>query len=303
MYKKYKLVVVFMAFFVVESRACDVCGCANGGTFFGVLPQSHRSFVGVRYRLRSFDSHLTSVLFKSSETYQTTELWGRFYPFKRTQLLAFLPYNFNAQTVQSSGKTTKIQGFGDASVIMQYQVFTTLFDSTARRFDHSLLVGGGLKLPTGKFNYNANETVANANFQLGTGSLDYLVNMTYTLRKKSGGLNLETNYRIATANNQNYRFANRLSAAATLFRSIQATKALSLLPNAGFSAEYAKEDIKNGERNSYTGGFQGNLNLGTEVYATRFMAGFSVQVPVYQQLAKSDLKSKGTLSVHLTRYF
>lgn len=77
-----------------QLQACDLCGCANGGSFFGILPQSHRQFVGLRYRYSSYESHLNSVNLRTKEVFQSTELWGRFYPLKRMQVIAFLPFNF-----------------------------------------------------------------------------------------------------------------------------------------------------------------------------------------------------------------
>ncbi|MBP8240682.1 MAG: hypothetical protein KAX50_12000 [Saprospiraceae bacterium] len=36
--------------------ACDVCGCAVGGNYLGILPQFRRHFAGVRFQYRTFDS-------------------------------------------------------------------------------------------------------------------------------------------------------------------------------------------------------------------------------------------------------
>lgn len=49
------LTVALLAFGSVAS-ACDVCGCSIGGNYFGILPQFHRHFVGIRYSEQSFRS-------------------------------------------------------------------------------------------------------------------------------------------------------------------------------------------------------------------------------------------------------
>lgn len=99
--KIHKLKFFFICLIVssLSTSACDLCGCANGSSFVGLLPRSGSQFVGMRYRLRSFDSHLNSQMLKTKEEYNTLEVWGRFYPIKKLQVLAFLPYNDNQQTM------------------------------------------------------------------------------------------------------------------------------------------------------------------------------------------------------------
>jgi hypothetical protein len=64
---------------------------------------------------------------------------------------------------------------------------------------HTWQVGGGVKLPTGKYNTNNNGSV-NPSFQLGTGSWDYLLATEYIVRRKQFGLNTMLNYVIKTEN-------------------------------------------------------------------------------------------------------
>jgi hypothetical protein len=75
-------------------------------------------------------------------------------------------------------------------------------------------VGGGVKLPTGKYNTNNNGSV-NPSFQLGTGSWDYLLATEYIVRRKQFGLNTMLNYVIKTENRKWYRFGNQFNYAGT----------------------------------------------------------------------------------------
>jgi hypothetical protein len=278
--------------------ACDICGCANGGAFFGIMPQSHQQLLGMRYRLRTFDSHLNSERFKSVERFQTAELWGRFYPVKRVQLLVFIPFSVNEQTVLLNNETKRIQGLGDISITVQYNALNTFFDSTV----HTLNLGIGTKLATGKYQYdeNVDDEVENPNFQLGTGSTDLLLSAIYTTWFKKIGLNTEVNYRVTSENSQGYRFANRFLAATTFFRTVS-MKSTSLLPNAGISFEHAKQDVRNGIRNEFTSGSLVNIVTETELFTKNFTAGVSVQLPVYRNVAGGDLAARPSLSLHLTK--
>ncbi len=86
------LTVALLAFGSVAS-ACDVCGCSIGGNYFGILPQFHRHFVGIRHSEQSFRSaHSLNAArsgnFDSDEDFRTVDVLGRFYPIRRLQMLA-----------------------------------------------------------------------------------------------------------------------------------------------------------------------------------------------------------------------
>lgn len=288
--------------FQQNASACDICGCANGGSFFGMMPQSHFQYMGVRYRNKTFDSHINSDFYRSTENFQTAELWGRFYPFKNTQLMAFLPYSYNEQTRLLSNETTKISGLNDATVMMHYNIFSNHLDTLPHQFYHNLLIGGGLKLPLGKFDYDENSTseVANPNFQLGSGTLDFILSSLYTVRKNNWGLSAELGYKINQTNKNGYRFANRLTNSLILFRTTHAGS-FTFMPNVGLFSEMAKQDIRNGERNSFTGGIMSNASAGVEAYYKKTAVGFSYQIPVYQTVADRELLLKKQFSVHITK--
>lgn len=293
---------IFLVLLQPEVWACDVCGCANGGSFFGMMPQSHFQYVGVRYRNKTFDSHVSSAFYRSTENFQTAELWGRFYPFKRTQLMAFVPFSYNSQTTLLSQETTKISGLNDATVIMHYNVFSNHLDSIPHKFYHNLMIGGGLKLPFGKYQFDENSTeeVANPNFQLGSGTLDFILSSLYTVRKNNWGLSAELGYKINQTNKNGYRFANRLTNSLILFRTIHQGN-FTILPHAGLFSEVAKQDLRNGERNSFTGGIITSGSLGIETYYKKTTLGLSYQLPVYQTVADRELLFKKQFSVHITK--
>ena len=296
---------VVVCLLAYSAWGCDLCGCANGGSYFGIMPQVGRQFVGVRYRVSSFDSHLKSPMLRTQEHFQNVELWGRFYPLKRVQVLAFVPYFFNRQTEVLSNRRFDLQGIGDMTVLANYNLFNTFWDSTyTSHINHSLLVGGGAKLPTGRFQYDlADPTdVANPNFQLGTGSVDFLMSVLYSMRVHNWGWNTDLTYKYNTTNADLYRFGNRLTMSSLLFYTKQIGKA-TLMPNAGAYIEVAAKDINRGKTNDRTGGYVSMANAGLEIYLKKVSVGATYQLPLFQSLSNNEIKAHARGTVHLTLMF
>jgi hypothetical protein len=302
MNRKFLLTISLSILYKINLLACDLCGCGNGSSFFGILPQSHRSFVGMRYSYKSFNSHLNSRTLQSKETFQKSELWGRFYPFKNMQIMGFLPYNFNEQKLLAQNKTTKINGIGDATILANYSLLNTLMsDSLIRKFDQNLSLGIGTKLPTGHFKYDlyADDEVANPNFQLGTGSVDLLLNVIHTIKRKNFGLNTDVNYKINSKNSKGYKFGNKTSANMLLFYSKYNEK-YTVMPNIGLSFEHSDTDKKDKSTIKFNGGNVILGNIGVENYFKKVSLGINYQAVVRQNLANGELKSNNRLNLHFT---
>lgn len=303
--KKTYLFSLYFLLLTLPGLACDLCGCSNSGSFFGILPQGHRGFVGVRYRHASYNSHPASLNLSSRELFRTAELWGRFYPIRRVQVLAFVPYQFSRQTLLKSGLVTPLQGLGDVSMMAQYNLLNTFMDdSVVHTVNHNLMVGGGIKLPTGRYKYDENSLseVANPNFQLGTGSTDWMLNAIYTARYKKWGANADVSYRLTSTNPDGYRFGNRLNTSLSAFYLTESGK-YSLMPNAGIFVEQGGHDRRDGVMNRQTGGYATYLNLGTEVYLGKLSLGISYRHPIAQNLSEGELVANDQLNTHVTVLF
>lgn len=300
--KKY-LVLFLIVFTKIDVTACDICGCGSGSYYFGLMPQFHKNFVGMRYRYSAFDSHLGlgyGGLFATQEVFRTTEIWGRFYPHRKVQMLAFLPYQFNSQ--KEKGGTKNLNGLGDAVITANYNVFNTLYDTTV--FKHSFWIGGGMKLATGKHEYDESNMaqVANPNFQLGTGSNDFMLTANYTLRYRKFGVNTDLTYKINTQNAENYRFGNRLSGNLQGFY-VKRIGSVGFMPNAGLYFENSATDLKNNYLVENTGGNLLAATLGMEVFFKSISMGINFQQPIAQNLANGQIKSQNRVLLHLTFLF
>lgn len=276
------------------ASACDVCGCSIGGNYFGILPQFHRHFVGLRYSEQSFRSaHSQRAAdlgqFNSEEHFRTVDVLGRFYPIRRLQVLVLLPYHDFQR--RESGVLTQSKGLGDASVMGNFLLFDT-GDSLQRRWQHSLTLGGGLKLPTGQYSQRDKEgQILHENLQPGSGTVDFMLSAAYTLRRGAWGFTADVLGRINTTNRNQYHFGNRISSSAKFFY-WKKFRRLSLLPNAGVFSDLA--DLSR-DGKSYVEGTGGNIalaTLGMDVYTGHFSFGATLQQPFVQEMGGGRIQAK-----------
>ena len=278
-----------------KSHACDGCGGGSGNYYFGVSPLFTKNFAGIRYRHSSFSSNLGT-----RGTFQSTELWGRFYPVKNLQIMAFVPYNFNSQT-RIDLPNKNISGLGDITVMANYQIFNK--KDTSSIWKHNLLLGGGVKLPTGDYQHkDENGKLTNVNFQMGTGSLDFILNVVYNIRYKKIGLTTNISYQINSKNPKMHQFGDKISALASLFY-VHKIGQVAFMPSVGVFMESAKGDKQTGIDVTETGGKATFSNLGLETYYKQYSVGFQYQIPMSQNLQENTIKINNRLVAHFMVMF
>lgn len=275
--------------------SCDVCGGGHG-SYYGILPQFNRHFAGIRYKYRAThtrhpEAHMGDPI-SSSEIYHSAELWGRYSFSKRFQLFAFIPFLFNRQLAGEN--ENRSSGLGDVTLSLQFNIFNT-GDSLNHKWRHALQVGAGVKSPTGANNLVQNGKTLAQTMQLGTGSFDIPLNLSYTVRRKTLGINVDMNYKINLVNDKGYRIGNYLSSSFKLFYWGEIGQ-VSLLPQAGFNLEAGAEDFKNGLKQDYTGGELHSLFIGMDTYWKRVSFGLNCQVPVYQTFGGGMIDSSPKFS-------
>ena len=281
-----------------KALACDACGCGVGSYQFGILPQQSKNFVGIRYQTKSDESTPYHEL-QTKEQFQSMEVWARFYPVKKVQVLALVPFNYNRQ--ESGNKITEVKGLGDALVLINYNLLNNT-DSLYQSVKQNLFIGGGLKLPTGYAQNKVEGTELNPNIQVGSGSLDLIANLMYTIRYNKIGLNSNVTYKYNSANRNQFQFGNKFGAGAALF-SVVNVKEFALMPNAGFSTELTAKDTHYKKELKESGGQINFITLGTEIYFKNFSAGVTTQKPVYQNVSEGFVKTNNRFLTHLTFMF
>jgi hypothetical protein len=282
-----------------NTYACDICGCSAGNYFIGPFPQFHKHFFGFRYTYRKYNSMVAGDASQfSHDFYQTMEIWSGWNLGKKWQLMAFVPYNINRQ--HSDEGTVKNNGLGDITLLMNYK----LLDKRSKDnngISQQLWLGGGLKLPTGKFAASPDEIIPQANNQAGTGSVDYLFNGMYALHMGDWGINTTANYKINNAAH-GFRFGNRFSSSAFVFRSFSGLKT-TFIPNAGLLFEDLQSNKLNNAKVQSTGGHALLIAGGLDVNFKKISVGFNVQAPVSQNFSGGQTTAKGRGMLHINLIF
>jgi hypothetical protein len=292
--------VVFGLVMSMCAGACEICGCGVGNYYIGILPQFNHRFFGFRYHINRFHTRLHDDQTQfSNDLYQTAEFWGGINIGSRWQIIGILPYNFNHQV--SDEGTNNIRGIGDIAAMVNYKLFST----RSKIFSQQLWIGGGVKLPTGKFSIdNADPDVAAvANNQLGSGSTDFILNAMYDLRSGSNGLATSASYKINGTNKEKYRFGNKASLNAIGYHTIGASEKVSISPNLGLLYEHTEASELQSSKIDLTGGSVLDAMLGTEVSMGKFAVGFNVQLPLAQKFANNQTKQIVKGMVHVSMAF
>lgn len=270
---------------IYNANACNVCGCSASNQYLGILPNSKSSFAGVQYQYREYSGVHETIEGVEPETsmdyYHTMQLWGRYNPVRNVQLFAFVPYVYNERI--ENGTYSRNTGLGDITLLANYRLLGANY--TGKEWQHNLLAGGGVKLPTGKYDRNDikyNEGLPN--IQPGTASFDFILNTNYTLQHNNTGINADIAYVITTPNKDEYKFGNRLSAGLLAFHTFAAGQ-LKLIPQAGGRYERNEMDYSNyyySVKNSYSGGNVVLASAGLQAFRNNVGAQAMLHIPLSQ---------------------
>jgi len=306
MIKKVSFFIIATGLFL-RASACDICGCNMSGLYFGFLPMYKSHFVGLRYNQATFKAYIDNDDFYfedeySSDTYRQVELMGRFSLSEKWQLRYILPYAIN--TMDGSHQNVNSNGFGDPIIMGYFNPFSTGDDFT-QTIRQTLLLGAGIKLPLGQFDREDGGELINRNFQLGSGSVDYIAGLNYTARLSAVGLNIESSYKINTENELDYSFGDQFNASANLFYYIE-TAQLSILPFGGLFYEYAEEHKNGGIIEANTGGEAWLGTFGVQLFRNKLMLNLQYQTPISQSFntdVNASISGKDRFSVSLIQNF
>lgn len=262
--------------------ACDLCNI-----YLGINPHYNQNEIGIRYRYRHFDPHNQEAEpgldgdHRDGEYYNTYELWGRFYPHPKIQLLVSLPFVHNME-VESAEKTIDVKALGDVIAIAHYQVLNTVNKDSAG-LQQRIFIGGGFKAPTGTFNKLNALNELDPHIQAGSGSWDLILSGAYLVKFGKAGITTDGNYRINSGNSNHFQFANRTNITANIFYQFH-KKSLTFIPATGLYLEQAYKDKEAGEFILDSGGKSLFYSLSLECYLKRMAISLSGQLPVYEDL-------------------
>ena len=285
-------------------QACDICGCGVGNNYIGILPDFYKHIFGVRYRHNSLFTHIgvggATTYLTTDEKYNIAEVWGGWTLGSKFRVMLNVPYSFNEKLNQ--GVLKNKNGLSDVSVSGYYQVLNKrkkVF--TNKLLIQSLWIGGGVKLPTGRYNpADKSNSTQNTNlFQLGTASVDYSLAAMYDLRLQDAGINLSSSYKINKGNKYHYRYGNKFTLSTQAYYKLKIGH-ITVAPNTGIQYEKGMQDTDNNFKVDLSGG---NLLLGTlgiETSLKKVALGANFQTPLSQNLAGGFVKANNRLMVHVS---
>ncbi|WP_103866765.1 hypothetical protein [Aquimarina sp. I32.4] len=312
--KKNIILLLLSIITIPNIMACDICGCQLSGLSFGLLAGTNTHYIGLRYTQAAFSASIkyNSNLLQdeySSDTFIRTELLGRYILSNKLQLHAIVPYINN--DMNGSMQSLQFNGIGDPSLLLFYNVLEKkeskkeeVAAPSTNAIKQTLLIGGGLKFPTGKFDRSDRGEIVNRNFQVGTGSFDFLLSSNYTVSMGRWGLNAEASYKINTRNSDEYLFGNQFNTSGYLFYTIPIKNGV-ISPFTGTLFE-AADKHDDGIQKFNTGG---NATLGTvgmQVNWKSFSLNTLVQSPLQQNYnsdAISTIETDTRFSIGLLYHF
>lgn len=302
--KKKFIITALLLNSMLSSYACDICGCGTGNYYIGLLPQFNQKFIGVRYQYKYFNSTMKEMPEHFSKDYfHTTEVWGGFNIGKKWQVLAILPYHIIH--MKTNEGVMNHSGLGDAALMMNYKLFDLASTSASKKLiTQQLWIGGGIKLPTGKFNADVmdEEVIALANSQSGTGSTDFMLNVSHNLRISKFGLNTNLNYKINGANSDKYKYGNRFSASSFAFYAINKNKTV-ISPNIGLMYEHSSYNTLDKSNVQETNGHLIAASAGVEFGFNKISVGANLQLPVAQEFASGQTRLGSRAMLHVSYSF
>jgi len=300
--------IIFITGICSSAIACDICGCGAGSYYLGILPDFSSRIAGIRYRDNNVRTHIgpdgTTSYLTTDEAYHTMELWGGWTIKNKVRIMASVPLSYN--TKKNMDADLSKTGLGDMTV----QGFYRIWNKRSAVLKNKLLVndlwvGGGIKLPTGKYEPADNDISGqSANlFQLGTGSADFLLGIMYDIRLQDAGINLSAAYKINTANKYEYYYGNKLSSSLQLYYKFRIKNKVTIAPNLGAGYEYSVHDLNEGYKVYTSGGYALYGTAGAELNYKRFALGGNYQPPLKQELANGAIKAGNRLMMHLSFMF
>lgn len=295
--------------------ACDGCS-ANLSIFNAELQlNSGKHSIGIQHQSRFFsatlhesmidylkggnktdDGHVhteTQVETPYRQIQTNTDIRGTFYVRPKWSIMAIVPitakllYSDDNQ-YRDGKKLEQHQGLGDVVLMAQYQVLTEGKRLEAKKLKQRLVLGAGVKLPTGKFNAMGYDNKLRPDLQNGSGSIDFITSANYILRSKKWGVTTMISYKINTANKNGYRFANSLNVDLRGFW-MKEFKRVAIAPSTGLWLEHAGDNRNpDTETTMPTGGLYLFSTVGFDIYKGNWGVNLLWRQPVAQQIVKNE---------------
>lgn len=285
-----------MHFTISATAGCDMCSM-----YLGLHPNQTKNSISIRYRFSLYESSQahnhsggshSSITGTEWRTFQTIETWAQWRIGRKLQILVMAPYAMNS--IENKGLVLDaFNSIGDVQGLARYQVYRS--DAEDHKYIHRVIVGLGLKAPTGKYTVESDEGTAfpislDPHIQTGTGSWDLIYNIGYLLKYKQWGLNEEMLYKQNGTNKNEYHFANRFSSTSSIYYNYEKND-FNLMPSIGYMYEYSGMDKSNNIELSNTNGSAHYVVPGIDIYYKKFNWNISYQKAFVEHLRDANMSN------------
>lgn len=298
MAKRFILLAMFGLWSNFTALACDACGCNIGSNSLGLLTAYKNNFIGLGWQMASF--HAIPEHGNANDDFHIIDLSIRYHLSERMKVLLHQPYRINVR--ENEGVTDGLNGISDTRILGSYTILKNRkINKNATLF---LEMGGGVKLPTGKYDANLHQTNLPENFNLGNGSWGYLAQTNMVFNYKKVGFVFGGNYQHNGRTSSGYQFGHQLTIQSMVFWEHKLTKSIKLIPNAGVFSEWVTND-KYANNNTVTGtGGNGTFaSVAVNLQQNDYLLGFSYAHPLAENYSDGEVQAKGRLNVQLSFIF
>jgi hypothetical protein len=283
-----------------NSFACDACGSTASNMGIGLLTNYKSNFI----RIGMFNTRFSTTPeheYNVSDQFSQIELAVRYAAggSKRIKLMAHLPYGFNRR--EADGVNSTITGFSDTRLIANYSLINSI-DIGEDKYLY-LELGGGLSLPTGKYDNAIHDKNLPLNFNIGRGALGYIFQLNSVFTFGQNGILLNQNFQSYRPTSNGYKFGNQYNSQLNLFRTFE-LNFVDLIPNIGIGFEKVSQDeFKSGNSETESGGDGVYCSLALNVKTEQWITGISIASPIKHNYSNGTIDAKSRLACHFTYIF
>lgn len=273
----------------LSSAACDFCGGGGPGLDVGILAGSQGNQLGFSTAANSYRQADEPNTWLMNWTIR-----GAYSPVQNLQLKAFLPVYMQI----SPGVPLKRTGLGDMVLLGEYRAVDKTHQEKNVR--HSFSISGGLELPTGLYESDAEQNGDVIPF--GSRSWDILAGANYILRAdawiiSSGGL-----VKFNTSNRNDHRYGMSLETALQAGYDIP-VRSSGIQPFLGWKYNWQDLDVKNGFYRTLTGGWVFGQLAGLRYSIGNVSLSGYTEIALVQQLNNPDISNGPSVSVQFVYTF
>lgn len=287
------------------------CGCDMLITYQGIMPSDYNGMIGLNMRQRYFKGAAMSHIHANGKEHlhgqmnqvlTNYEINYRLFITKRLLLSGTIPIaDYKLSSSKAAAPVRKI-GMSDPILLLKYELISPS-QNKENKIKQRLLFGIGVKLPLGAhYSVFVNNLPQDENLlqlQLGTGSIDYIANASYQLRKNNFGLQSDISFKLNSSNKYGYRKGNQWNFQTNGFYQKRLVNSVLML-YVGTALENTNDDkILNTNLNN-SGGTNLFASLGFDFYIKKTTLFFNYQHLVKQELNGFQMKNnlKFTLGIN-----